>query len=108
MYITVEVQSVGDVQPPVGAPLRVEARDTSLADAPSTTLATAVSTVRGSGKWLETVELDLPTLPRRCTIWAHVDVDGDGRVSKGDFVTSAAYPVTAPDQSRLDITVRRV
>jgi hypothetical protein len=42
------------------------------------------------------------------TIWAHVDVDGDGSVTPGDFITTVAYPIPPTEGARVDIAVRRV
>ena len=109
MVIIVEVSTESSQRPPVGAPLRVEARDTTLADAPAETVSTAESVVRGQrGSWLDTLELDVPRLPGQCTIWAHVDVDRDGRVSRGDFVTTVSYPVPPGGDARVAVRVRQV
>jgi hypothetical protein len=109
MVVTVEISAEGRQRPPVGAPIRVEARDTSLADARSTTLRSVIGEVRGRlGTWLDTVELELDTLPVECTIWAHVDVDRDGRVSRGDFITMASFPVPRTEDARVAVRVKRV
>ena len=109
MFVIVDISAEGNQRPPLGAPIRVEARDTSLADAPSETVGAADSEVRGqSGSWLDTVELEVPRLPSQCTVWAHVDVDRDGRVSRGDFITTAAYPVAPDGEARVAVRVRRV
>ena len=44
---------------------------------------------------------------RRWAVRAHLDADGDGRVSAGDCVTVARYPVP-DDGSELVLRVRRV
>ena len=38
---------------------------------------------------------------------AHVDLDGDGEVERGDYVTMQSYPVTR-ETSELEIVVRPV
>jgi len=87
----------------------VEIRDTSLIDAPSRTIGINYGRVRGlSGSLLDTLEIEAPSPSRHCTIWAHVDVDGDNKVSRGDFVTTAAYPVPSSVPARLAINVRKV
>lgn len=89
--------------------MRVQARDTSLEDAPATTIAETVSAVqRGTSAELGAVELHVGDLPRHATVWAHVDVDRDGRVSPGDFVTTAAYAVPTEEGGRVDVRVRKV
>jgi uncharacterized lipoprotein YbaY len=45
---------------------------------------------------------------RRCNLRVHVDVDGDGRVSAGDFVTVQSYPVTPGHRTELRVVVRSV
>jgi uncharacterized lipoprotein YbaY len=107
--ITVEVSVEGAERPAAGSVVHVEARDTSLADAPSVTLARATGQVRGSsGPRLETLELRLDRVPSGCTVWAHVDVDRNGRVSSGDFVTMTAYPVAQAERVRVAVGVRKV
>lgn len=109
MLVVVEVLAQGNQRPPLGALIRVEARDTSLADGPSRTLAAAQGEVRlPSGDWLDTIQLDVPELPDPCTIWAHVDVNRGSRLSRGDFVTTASYPVPPRGPARLTVTVRQV
>ncbi len=109
MRVIVEVVVASAERPPRGARVRVEARDTSLADAPSETVASADGVVReDTGAWLETVELDVVRRPDASSIWAHVDVDGDGRVSIGDYVTMASHPLPAADGEHVSVVVRRV
>ncbi|HYH92499.1 MAG TPA: hypothetical protein VD763_05010 [Candidatus Saccharimonadales bacterium] len=109
MHVIVAVTTRDGDRPPPGVPMRVEIRDTSLADAPSVTVAMVESTVRGvQGAWLDTVEVSFDHDPSQCSIYVHLDVDGDGRVSIGDYVTMASYPVPATDATRVTVEVRRV
>lgn len=109
MHVIVHVSAQGEERPPVGAPIRVEARDTSYEDAPAEVVGAAEGEVRGRlGSWLDTVEVELDRRPDSCTVWAHVDVDGDGRISPGDFITTVAYPVPPGEESTVPIAVRRV
>jgi hypothetical protein len=109
IVVVVEVSAQGEERPAVGAPVRVEARDTSYADAIAEVVGSTDGEVRGQlGRWLTTVELAVETLPASCTIWVHVDVDGDGRVSAGDFITMASYPVPLQDEVHLAVEVRKV
>jgi hypothetical protein len=109
MHLIVEVVTSSPDRPPAGSPLRAEVRDTSLADAPAETVGASAGQVRGElGTWLDTVEVDFDHPTDRCTIWVHVDVDGDGRVSKGDYVTMMSYPVPPHDGDRVTVEVRRV
>jgi hypothetical protein len=49
----------------------------------------------------------LPPGATTYVVTAHVDLDGDGQVERGDYVTMQSYPVTR-DTSDLDIVVRPV
>ena len=92
---------------PRGKPLRIEVRDTSLADAPAVLLDRVDRTVP---KAASSIPLTLTTdsVPRGATLWVHVDVDEDGRVSEGDFITMESYPLDARAEQSIAIRVRRV
>ena len=108
MFVLVEVTVTGDERPPEDAVVRVEVRDTSIADAPAVTLGSATGLVRGHGTWLETVEVEVDELPVGCTVFVHVDVDGDGRVSSGDYLTTQSYPIPREPEPRLTVEVRPI
>lgn len=109
MNVLVEVIADGPERPPRGAPISVEIRDTGLADAPSVLVGRAEGLVRkDEGDSLDTVEVQVTTLPRHATAWAHVDLDGDGRVGRGDFITMQSFPVPAEREPRVRVGVRRV
>jgi len=108
VFILVEVTVAGDERPPEDSLVRVEVRDTSLADAPAVTLGSASGRVRGQGSWLETVEVEVDDVPDGCTVFAHVDVDGDGRVSSGDYLTTQSYPIPRESEPRLTVEVRPI
>ena len=108
MFIVIDVTVRGEARPPEGATVRVEVRDTSFADAPAVTLGTGHGRVRGHGTWLETVEVAVDELPDGCTAFAHVDVDGDGQLSSGDFLTTQSFPVPRESESRLTVEVRPI
>ncbi len=104
MQLTIEVFAAGD-GPPAGASVIVHVRDAGLADASSTTIAEA------RGKWREgttpaRVQLDVDDVRDSLIVWAHVDVDGDGAVSKGDYITMQSYPLRGGGAMRVE--VRRV
>ena len=99
----------GAERPAPGTPLRVELRDTSLADAPARTLHVAEARVEpGEDPLLATVVL--PDAPPGATVWARAAASGEDRVSRGDWVTTAAHPVPSPEEApaRLEITVKPV
>jgi hypothetical protein len=89
--------------------LVVQVRDARLQDAP----ATVVGEIRGKvesaqGALLATVEVAAESEVADLTVWAHVDADGDGGVSRGDFVTVQSYPLPAGPAPRMQVTVKRV
>lgn len=102
------VSATGDALPP-GTPLRVEIRDTSLEDAPSVLLQRVDAAVPRAGRSASVpVTVEIATVPDGATVWAHVDVDRDGRVSSGDFITMESYPVTQAPTQAMTIRVKRV
>lgn len=60
-----------------------------------------------AGDVLASVALELEEGPGQRTVWAHLDIDGDGRVSPGDLITMESFPVT-PGATRMVVRVRRV
>jgi len=108
MVAIIELVASEHDRPPEGTPIRVEVRDTSLADARSVKVAGVDSVVRGRlGTWLDTVEIDVDPADS-LTVWALADVDGDGEVGVGDYITQASYPVPQAQEARITVTLRRV
>jgi uncharacterized lipoprotein YbaY len=93
-------------RPPPGTPLRVQLRDTRLADAPAEILAEADAVVSDeSGQRLATVEL--PEGPGEgLTVWAHADVTRTGDVTAGDYVTTQSHAAPSPEQQPARLAVR--
>jgi uncharacterized lipoprotein YbaY len=108
MVVVVEVVAEGSDRPASGVPVNVEIRDVGLADAAAVTLARTTGTVRQHQSLLATVKVNVPALPRHAAVWVHVDVDGDGRVSSGDFITTQRFPVPAGAAPHVRVSVRRV
>jgi hypothetical protein len=116
VLLLVEVVVEGLDRPPVGTPLRVEVRDTSQADVEAPLVAEARAEVTGEqSSWLQNVEVEVPDAsvdPRgRLTAFAHVDVDGDGAIGSGDFITTQSFPVPpseAAGEARLRVAVTRI
>jgi putative lipoprotein len=81
------------------AVIHVHLLDTSLADAPSTVIASQViDGIAGKiarGEALR-FELHSPIQNRRASfsVSVHVDMDADGKVGPGDFINAQSYPVT--------------
>lgn len=108
MVAIIELTASEHDRPPEGTPIRVEVHDTSLADAPSVTVAGIDSVVRGRlGSWLDTVEIDVEPADS-LTVWALADVDGDGEVGVGDYITQASYPVPQEQEARITVILRRI
>jgi uncharacterized lipoprotein YbaY len=106
--VRVEVVSEGGETPPVGAPLVVQVLDTTYADAPARVVAEATANVEHdrAGE-AQTVELEADLGGNAdYRVRAHVDVDGDGAVGPGDFVTTAAHPARAGEPVR--VVVKKV
>lgn len=94
---------------PAGKPLKVEIRDTSLADAPAVMLHQVNTVVPLVTRTMALpVKLELASVPAGTTVWVHVDMDGDGRVSKGDLITVESYPVTSVPRQSLTVRVKKV
>jgi uncharacterized lipoprotein YbaY len=94
---------------PQGSSVNVEARDTSLADAPAISLKRIRVAVPRTGRTMTLqTGVELTSVPDGTTVWAHVDVDGDGRVSKGDYISMESYPVTLGTVQDLTIRVKEV
>ena len=101
MHVRVEVRAAGGDQPPAGSPVLVQVRDTALQDAESTLLAETRGTSE-AGPVIAIAELDVP---QPGTVYVHVDVDGDGKVSEGDFITMQSYPCRG---GAMTVEVRKV
>jgi len=108
VVVTINVAAPHEM-PPAGAPVIVEAQDTSLADAPARVVARARAVVRRPEDGVvATVALSLEASREDWTIWVHIDVDDDGRISVGDFITMESFPLSAAVGGQLTVRVRRV
>jgi uncharacterized lipoprotein YbaY len=102
-----------DDEPPAGATVYVRLEDVSRADAPATVVAEEVIREARPGPqagWLAFTLHGGPLDPRRrYGVRVHVDVDGDGAVGVGDYVSTASHPVWADRvPMRLSVAVRRI
>jgi hypothetical protein len=99
-------------RPPPGTPVRVQLRDTRLADAPAEIVAEADAVVSDEeGPRLATVELPAGDRPTEgLTVWAHADVTRTGDVTVGDYITTRSHAAPSPEQqpARLAISLRPV
>jgi uncharacterized lipoprotein YbaY len=105
-----EIKFAGKPALPASAKVYVRLLNTSLADAPSTVVAEQV---------IDHVSKDKPTSFRlepdsiderdSYTVSVLVDLDGDGKVSKGDYISMQSYPVlTFGSPSEVTIEVKQV
>jgi uncharacterized lipoprotein YbaY len=109
VIVTVEVHVSGDERPPSKAPVIVQVQDTSLADAPARVLGEGRGKVAAAdGGALATIDVNVTDTAQQMTVWAHVDVDHDGRVSKGDFITMQSHSVPDGTKPSLRVTVKKV
>jgi uncharacterized lipoprotein YbaY len=113
-YVVKGIIVFEDVKPFSGATVHILLEDVSLQDVPSKLI--AEQTIRNVG--LENIEnqkiefviyVDYVDTHAHYSVRVHGDVDNDGKVSKGDFVTVQNYPVLTygyPDN--LMVTVKEV
>ncbi len=93
-----------------GATLRVFLQDTSLADADAVNVAEQVTenvSYDAGARTALPFELhgEPPDESAHYTVRVHVDLDGDGRVSRGDFINTESYPVLTRGRPR-EVTVK--
>jgi uncharacterized lipoprotein YbaY len=106
--LTLNIQLPEGASIPQGSPLLVELRDTSLADAPAVSLKQHRSTVNRTRAKSLPITIEPGSIPDGTTVWVHLDVDRDGRVSPGDYITVESYPVTVSGPREMTIRLRRV
>ena len=88
--------------------------DVSRADAPAQSLASLVlrdvSHAAGETDGPEfTIRVAVPDPKSVLAVRVHIDVDGDGSYSRGDFITMESYPVlTHGHPDRISVRVRQI
>lgn len=103
-----------DLNPFVGATVYARIEDAGRADARAQVVAESVlPSVAAGGPPPVRIEfkIEAPLLEPRAGygIRVHVDVDGDGRVGIGDYVSTASHPLQSGGHStRVTIPVKRV
>jgi hypothetical protein len=101
--VDIEVAPSND-RPPEGAQVIAEVRDTTVQDASSLTLGRATGEVTaGEGPLLASLEVEYEDSGGDLRLWAHVDVDGDGAVGAGDWITMQAFAVRPSDRLRVEV-----
>ncbi len=107
----------GVVVAPPNVPVRtyqrlvVEARDVSLADAPSVVLAASEATQVTLGPNDQAAfSMMLPAVDQRASVSvrAHASMDGSDQVKPGDLLTTTSYPITAAGSQTLIIRLSEI
>jgi putative lipoprotein len=113
--VIVQVDPATGERPPAGADLVVELRDTSIADAPSVTLATVRRALPSGDEPAAEIDLDVDDAmidPRASlTVFAQCIADSSRGRTKGDWITTESYPVRPGDRDELqstEITLRQI
>lgn len=104
MHVVVEVISGGLDRPPSGAQVIVQVRDTSRMDTRADIISEQRSTTGTNRDRIALVEFEVPDGTANATVWALVDVDGDGQVSRGDYLTVQSFPL----RDRQQVSVKKV
>jgi putative lipoprotein len=101
----------GVVEGPAGEVV-VRVEDVSRADAPARVVGEARLGTRGvAAAFPLAASVPVDLVDERCAyaVRVHVDVDGDGQVSAGDYVSTQAHPVlTRGAPARVAVPVRQV
>lgn len=103
-----------NIRLPSGAKARVALLETSRADAPAQVITekviTEIAALVNRGRPVPFVLPGVVTDQRGSyTVSVHVDLDGDGQVGEGDFITMQSYPVlTYGNPSRVSVRVKEV
>ena len=109
-----EVRFEAGAPPFGGATAYVRLEDVTAADAPAVVVAEEVLRdvafdPEADDNVTFVLEGGAPDPRASYSVRVHVDLDGDGEVSRGDFISTESYPVLTygyPD--RVSVTVRRV
>ena len=115
VILLVDVVVDGADRPPSGTPVHIQVRDTSLADVEAPLVVERTAEVTGeSSSRLGCAELNIPDAAldarRRLNVFAHVDLDANGELTPGDFITTRSYPVPhdSTGEVHLELIVVRI
>jgi uncharacterized lipoprotein YbaY len=105
-----EIKFAGQPSLPASAKMYVRLLNTSLADAPSAVVAEQViDHLSNEEKVAFRLEPDSIDERGTYTVSVLVDLDGDGKISKGDYISMQSYPVlTFGSPSEVTIEVKQV
>ena len=103
--LSIEIVASGRSSPPAGVPVIVQVRDAGMQDEAATTIIEKRVKSRASdpGEPLARVKLESEPGGGDAIVWVHVDVDGSGDVSEGDFITMQSYPVREGGTMRVEV-----
>lgn len=109
-----EIVFADDAPPFSGATLYVSLEDTTYADADSVTIERLVRRgvahdPRAGGRLAFELHGEVPDERARYTLSVLIDLDGDGRASRGDYVNKQDYPVlTRGHPNEVSVRVERI
>lgn len=112
LLVSGQVLFDADSQPLSNATLYVRLEDVSRADAQSRIVAERV--IRGvssqtSSPLLFEIRGNLGSEGRQVNVRVHIDVDGDGQISPGDYISMQSYPVSlSANAPHVQVHVHRV
>lgn len=87
--------------------------DVSRADAPSITVSENIlRDVTLGGEPQQTIAFSIEYSPekgKRYELFVHIDADGDGKISRGDYINMVSYPISPGETaSSLDVRARKI
>lgn len=105
LLVTGEILIPADPALPAGSVAHVRLLDTSIADAPSITMAeVSLTDIAGNVGQDNPIRFELygeaPNPRARYSVSAHIDTDDSGRIAVGDYITVQSYPVLTYDNPR--------
>lgn len=107
--ITGKVKFERNATPFEKATAYVSLLDVSRQDAPSETIAKQVIKNVELGEFSFSLSGIIKDPTGMYVVSVHVDVDGDGEVSAGDYITTGYYQISTQDEhTAIDITVQKV
>ena len=102
-----------DTKPVQNARMHLRLEDVSLADAPATLVIErtyeSISLPGGAERLSFELHGQIPSPVAHYSVRVLLDVDGDGEISAGDYISTESYPVlTFGHPKQVEISVRRV
>ena len=100
-------------EPAFNVTVYVRVQETGRVDASAVTVAEQVLRGVNIVPGVEPISFEVLGIPKnpsaRYTVRVHADADDDGRVSRGDYISTQSYPVQmTEEQAKITIVARRV